>query len=161
MLLFWFCSKATVSHTYEPNSVNSAGKLLGSSNLYWWGVFRGDLCCGRISGVHVSYQAWVWNNMFDFGCLHVSTLLLIGLPTHRDRWSFSPHRLILLLLNLSLVTLEVQSEPEVQCESVRMWILFGVDSSLFWQLSVLLGVCISNVNLMDFWSSFASSVSFI
>lgn len=39
----------------------------------WW---------DRVSGIQVSCQACVWNDMFDFGgCLHVSTLLLIGLLT--------------------------------------------------------------------------------
>lgn len=38
---------------------------------------RSALCCAGISGVQVSYQVCVWNNMFDCGCLHVSTRLLL------------------------------------------------------------------------------------
>lgn len=111
------------------------------------------LCCGGISGIQVSYQACVWSNMFDFGCLHVPTLLLMGLLTHRACWSFSPHRFLLLSLRLPLVALKVQSEAKKacdgpQCESVRVCV-----SSLalllkcwfqvpFCHVSVLLGVCI-------------------
>lgn len=64
-----------------------------------------------------------------------------------DYWhSFSPHRLILPFLTLSLGTLEVQSEAELrrpQCGGVRVCLLrSGVDSSLFWHRSAFLAVCL-------------------